>query len=381
MPMTRQRTLLFLGGALLTIACLAAWWGYAHLTRLVESELRRYLGSDLTIGSVEMGWDRIALRQVAVRRHGPGSVPCRLRIEALTVSPSLRSLLSRRLLIRDIRIDRPTLLIEISPDGSIVKPLQPPRAEEKARQEGAAGKGTPFTLTVDRLEIVDGTIELLDWQVARLNRQRVNHPQEQYHLLRFPGVAFKAGRLDYPAGPRKTPLDLSLTAPGGGTLHLKGAISAGTLDGDLDIKLRSWDITRFRPYFEKPGDMPVKKGILGADCAVRIDRRRLNAPGTLGLKELEVDPAGAKGLFLGMPAKAVIWFLANNRDEIVVNFNVAGNLDNPRFKAKQALVEQVATALAGKMGIPVLGTVGKGLVDLGAKGLKGIKGLFGGGKR
>ena len=35
--------------------------------------------------------------------------------------------------------------------------------------------------------------------------------------------------------------------------------------------------------------------------------------------------------------------------------------------------------LAAKMGIPVLGTVGKGIVDLGAKGLQGIKGLFGGG--
>jgi hypothetical protein len=33
------------------------------------------------------------------------------------------------------------------------------------------------------------------------------------------------------------------------------------------------------------------------------------------------------------------------------------------------------------MGIPILGDMGKGLVDLGAKGVRGIKGLFGGGRR
>lgn len=376
--LTNRKRYLLWGGALTFLLLIVGLvLAYANLSRVTEAGLRRLLGTGLAVGRVEMHWNRISFHQVSIGSRGGGTPP-RLQIQQLTITPSIRTIFAERFQIGSISVDKPRILIEIAPDGKVVNPL-PPLATEEERKKG--GNGKPFAVTIGAITIRDGEVTILDRHVARTGGQGLSNPRERYHLVRFTDVALHTGRLDLPDSGRTVPFKLTCQAPVNGTLKFEGSVAPATMNGSSNLALRQWDMTRFRPYYQKPGDMTTTRGSLSADCAISIRDRLLHAPGSIRLKDMTVDAAGSRGLFFGMPAKAVLWFLENNKDEIVVNFTVSGSLDNPRFKVKQALVDQIGSALARKMGIPLLGDMGKGLVDLGAKGIRGIKGIFGGGSR
>jgi hypothetical protein len=60
---------LYLCMALLAIAlfsCAGVWWGYAHLTDLVQARLKVLVGSDTSVGKATARWNRIELDQVRI---------------------------------------------------------------------------------------------------------------------------------------------------------------------------------------------------------------------------------------------------------------------------------------------------------------------------
>jgi hypothetical protein len=60
-----------------------------------------------------------------------------------------------------------------------------------------------------------------------------------------------------------------------------------------------------------------------------------------------------------------------------VPFTLNGNLDNPRFSIHQSLVDQIATAMSSKIGVPTVSGVGKGILGIGEKGIKCLFGITG----
>jgi hypothetical protein len=375
---TNRKRFLLWGGALTSLLLIVGLvLVYANLSRLVEAGLSRVLGPGLAIGQVEMHWNRISFHQVSIGSRGEGDPP-RLQILQLTVTPSLRTIFAERFQIGSISVDKPRILIEIAPDGKVVNPL-PPLATEEEHKKGGSGKA--FAVTIGSITIRNGEVTILDRHVAKTGGQGLSNPRERYHLSLFTDVALHTGRLDLPDSGGTIPFKLTCQAPVNGTLKLEGSVAPATMNSSATLAIRQWDITRFHPYYQKPGEMTTTRGSLSADCTISIRDHLLHAPGSIRLKDMTVDAAGSRGLFFGMPTKAVLWFLENNKDEIAVNFTVSGRLDNPRFKVKQAFMDKVGSALARKMGIPLLGDMGKGLVDLGGKGVRGIKGIFGGGGR
>jgi len=375
MIMTNRKRYLLWGGAFTSLLLIVGLvLVYANLSRLTESGLRRILGPELAIGRVEMHWNRISFHKVSIGSRGEGKQP-RLQIQQLTVTPSLRTLFAERFQIGSLSMDKPRVLIEIAPDGKVVYPI-PALATDKKGKKGSNGKA--FAVTIGAINIRNGEVTILDRHVARTGGQGLNNPRERYHQVIFTDVALHTDRLDFPDSGRMVPFKLTCQAPVKGTLSFEGSVAPATMNCSATLALRQWDITRFRPYYEKPGDMTTNRGSLSADCTVSIKDHLLRAPGNIRLKDMTVDAAGSRGFFLGMPSKAVLWFLENNKDELVVNFTISGRLDNPRFKVKQEIIDLIASGLARKMGIPLLSDIGKGLVDLGSKGIRGI---FGGGGR
>lgn len=375
---TNRKRYLLWGGALTSLLLIVGLvLVYANLSRVAEAGLRRLLGSKLAIGRVEMHWNSISFHQVSIGSRG-GDNPPRLQIQQLTFTPSLRTIFNERFQIGSISVDKPRILIEIAPDGKVVNPIPPLNAEAESKKDGI---GKAFAVTIGTITIRNGEVTILDRHVARTGRQGLSNQLERYHQVFFSNVALHAGSLDFPNSGRTVLFKLTCHAPANGTLSFEGSVDPATMNCSANLSLRQWDITRFRPYYQKPGDMTTTRGSLSADCSISIRDRLLHAPGSIRLKDMTVDATGSRGLFFGMPAKAVLWFLEDNKDELVVNFTVSGSLDNPRFKVKQALMDQLGSAMARKMGIPLLGDMGKGLVDLGGKGIRGIRGVFGGGGR
>lgn len=356
---------------LMLITCACVWWGYVHLTSLVQARLKLLAGSDISVEKVVARWNHIELQQVRIVRQGKGPFVSRLSCGRIVIRPRLLSLFSGRLDISEILLDKPYLLLEINPDGSFAKILQ-------SRSAAPAGSSAAILpVRIAGLKISNGTIDLLDWQVARKNHIGVSNPRERYHLTSLQDISFSSGVLDIPAAERPTTVRLELSAKGGGHLLIAGDITPKGLDSTLKLTLTGLDITRYRPYFLKPGDLDVSAGSLSAASRLTIHKRILNAPGTLHLKGLAFDHSSTKGVLLGVPSWALVSFLSDNKDELSVSFTVNGSLDNPRFSIHQSLVDQVATALSSKIGVPTASGVGKGLLGIGEKGLKGMFEIMG----
>jgi hypothetical protein len=351
-----------------------AWWGYAHLTSLVQARLKTLVGPDISVGNVTARWNRIELDQVRIARRGTGPFATRFSIGRIVIRPSLLSLFSGRLDIGEILLDKPYLLAEINPDGSFAKILPP----GPATPAGSSTSVLPVRLGAIRIN--NGTIDLLDWQVARKGGIGVSNPRERYHLTTLQNVSFSAGAVTIPVSEQPAPMRLELTGKGGGRLLIAGELAPKGLNSHLKLELTGLNIIPYRPYFLKQGDLNVLAGTLSATCSLTIDKRLLNAPGSLHLKGLTFDHSGTKGVLMGLPARALISFLSDDKDELSVPFTIKGSLDNPRFSIHQSLVDQVATALSSKIGVPTVTGVGKGIMGIGEKGVKGIFGIFGGKK-
>jgi hypothetical protein len=364
----------FAGVALLALTlftCAAVLWGYAHLTTLVQSRLKSLIGPDISVGQVTARWNRIELDQVQISRSGIGPFDKRFSCERIIIRPSLLSLVSGRLDIGEVLLKKPYLLLEINPDGSFARilPYRPPTPL------GSSGPHLPVQL--NSMRISSGTIDLLDRHVVRKGAHGTSNPRERYHLTTLQEISFSAGTLTLPASEQPVPVRLELSAKGGGRLTISGDIAPKGLDTHLKIDLNGLNIIPYRPYFLKQGDLDVSAGSLSATSSLTIDKRILNAPGSLHLKGLAFDHAGAKGTLLGVPTRALVSFLSDNRDEISVPFTVQGSLDNPRFSIHQSLVDQIATGLSSKIGVPSVSDVGKGILEIGEKGVKGLLGITG----
>lgn len=351
--------------------CAGIWWGYAHLTSLVQARLKVLVGSDSSVGNVTVRWNRIELDRFRIARRGPGPFADRFSCGRVIITPSLLSLFSGRLDISEILIEKPYLLLEINPDGSFAKILH----SRPAEASGSSSAALPVNLA--KLRISNGTVDLLDWQVARKGGIGVSNPRERYHLTSLQEISFSSGELTIPATERPVPMRLEMTGKGGGHLLIAGDVAPKGLETHLKLELAGLNIIPYRPYFLKKGDLNVSAGSLSATCSLTIHKRILNAPGSLHLKGLALDHSGTKGVLLGVPARALVSLLSDSKNELSVPFTVNGSLDNPRFSVHQSLVDQVATALSSKIGIPTVTGVGKGILGIGEKSIKSIFGITG----
>jgi hypothetical protein len=355
----------------------ALFWLSHNLTTVVEQTLRRTYGSDFAMGGIETGWNRVVLRDVSLRRPGGGPIGNRISIGRVIITPRFKALLTRRIEINLFRMENLRVLIEIAADGTTISPLS-------SRSNTAAGTSPSrifiFPVAIRRIEVERGELNILDRSAERLKKPGVSNRNEGFHLIRFTNVELRTGPLEYPLNSAAVPVTFYLVAPGPGSLNVAGTFNPVTLDADLKVTLRHWDLTRFRPYYLKPDDLDVIRGYLDADATIAIAAKKLHAPGEIRISGLEVERTGSQGAFLGMSAGMFLSAMKDNKGEIRTTFLLDGDLNDPRFKVRQSLMEQIGNGLARKFGIPVISDVGSGIINLGKKGIWGLRNLFGRGK-
>ena len=172
------------------------------------------------------------------------------------------------------------------------------------------------------------------------------------------------------------PLQLKLKMQGG-SLALNGKLSPLDLDSTLQLDVRDLKLTHLRPYFLKKGDLDVTSGLLAGHSTIAIEKRHLKAPGEIVLKDLTFDSSGSKAFWMGMPAWALKKVVADSKGDLRVNFSINGSLDNPKFTVRQSFIELLATGLSSKIGISSASSIGKGLINSGSSGVKGLFKVFG----
>lgn len=328
--------------------------------RLIES-----LGPASELAEIRVGWSRLDVERLRI--PGPPGWPANdaLRAERVTIEPSLGGVLSGQLRVQSITVIEPYLSALRTADGQLR--VLPGLVAAQQEAESPAGSEPPAAtreVSIDRITLRDGVLELFDASVAR--------PPLEIHLEQVEGTVLD---VVVPAFGGKTRFDLAAVLEGSrqdGRVTIVGWAEIASRDSSLKTTLRSVDLLALQPYLIRAGESGVRKGTLDLDLHSEVSGNRLHAPGRLTISGLELAPAaGAFGTFMGLPRDAVVGALKDSEDQIAVSFVLEGNLDDPEFALNEAFTTRLASALAETLGVS-LGGLATGAGSLGQKGVEAV---------
>jgi len=364
--------------AVIAILSIAVVGGYRMGTRLLQGRIIEALGPGSQLRELKVNWFTIEMFGVSI--DAPRGWPAARTLEAehVTITPDLRSLLSDRIRISSIVIEKPYLSMLRTP-GKLR--MVPSLTESNDKKKNAESNGR--AVTISTIDLKDGTVELYDATVSRTPlRTRIEQIDAVIRDVATPASG-------------KTHFELAGIVKGikrDGRMKLAGWVGPGAHDSSSRIVLAGVDMVALQPYLVKKNDVHVTQGSLDLNLDSEVRKKNLDGKGMVVLKDLEFAPSrGFFDTFMGLPRTAVIGFLKDNHNAIAVDFTLKGNTDNPNFSLNENLSTRIATSMAGTLGVSIV-NVAEGIGGLGRKGVEGagsvvegisstIKGLFGGGRK
>ena len=307
----------------------------------LRSEVAKALGPGAEISALRVGWAFVEVEGLRIPA-GPGwPAPDTLRADRVTVTPSVRTLLTDKARIGSITIVKPYLSVVRTRDGRI-----------RAVPSLAASPWLPFARTVgiSRVTVAGGVMDLFDATVSqpplKIRLEQVNATIEE---MAAPMLAGK-NRFEVTAVLKGVRRD--------GRAQVSGWAEVTTRDADVRMVLRSVDLVALQPYLVRAAETRVQKGVLDLDLDSEIRKHHFRAPGRVRISDLEFAPTrGAWDTFMGVPRAAVVKFLKDKGGAIDLEVVLDGDLDNPDFAVQEAFTKRVASAVAERLGVSIRGVV------------------------
>jgi hypothetical protein len=327
----------------------------------LQRQIEGALGPRASVGSLRADWSGVELGELRIRAAPGWPAEDELRARRVRVEPELRSLFGGPWRIARIEVEGGYLSALRTREGRLR--LLPALLE--AQGKGEAASGAPLRLEIDRVRLDDATLAFFDASVRR------GPPLP----LRVEGLQADVGPVVLPALDREIALKLegrfksAAASRPDGRLAIEGEITPATQDARLHARFSGVDLVALQPYLLRVSESGVRRGTLDLELRAQVRERRLRAPGTLTLRQLELAGDGSLlGTFAGVPRQAVLAALTRD-DKLEVKFTLEGRLDDPAFSLNESLATKLASGLAEGLGVSLSGVV---------KGVGGVvKGLFG----
>jgi hypothetical protein len=345
-----------------------------YANRIIKGELERRLGKAFSIERIDLKWGHVEATGIKLKDKDGKEVA---RVESLSARADFMQFLRKEYVISSLTIKSPYLFVEVDHKGALVSPILPVEGKPTVpATKKETPKTAPAPLTITHLRIEDGAIDYLDGKPHAPALTKVREISLDARDIRVP----------FPDG--FTRYDLSARIPGNrgaGSVKSNGKIGLKTMDMECVGEVRGLDITNFKPYFQKDADVNITRGFLDVDLHIKVESRKLYAPGKAVLKDVEFTSLpGAKNRFMGVPLSLVVLFLKRSGDQIPVNFTLQGDLDNPKVNIRENFVNSLSQGIASKLGLSLMG-MGQSMVTVGSAGAKGVgsgvKGIGNGLKR
>jgi hypothetical protein len=224
----------------------------------------------------------------------------------------------------------------------------------------------PLEVQIDQIAFHNGQLDFYDEKIAS--------PPFAVHLDAFNATL---GSLDFPSLSKRSTLDISARM-GGGKLALNGWVEFDTRDSQIAISLAGIDAKTMQPYLLRGEKATIESGTVDMTMNWNVTSYALHAPGKLTLTNFHIQPKsdGPIGALASIPKKAAIEALKNDQGRIEINFELAGNLRDPKFSIDEDWYKRIGTGLAKAAGVTVEG-VGKGAGDAAKNIGNALKGLIG----
>ena len=352
--------------------------GYRMGARLLQGKIVAALGPGSGLTQLKVNWFSVELLGLSIAAPKGWPAERTLEAERVTIVPDLRSLVTDRIHISSIVIEKPYLSMLRTP-GKLTMVPSLTEARDKKDQESAAAR----TVMISTIELKDGTVELYDATVSRPPlRTRMERIEAEIRNVTVPASG-------------KTRFELAGIVKGfkrDGRAKLSGWVGPAARDSSSRIALAEVDLVAFQPYLVKKNEARVTRGTLDLNLDSEVRNNHLDGKGRVILRDLEFAPSRAiLDTFMGLPRNAVIGFLKDNNNAIDVAFTLKGDTNNPNFSLNENLSTRIATAMAGQLGVDIK-SVAETIGTLGRKGMEGagslvegvgstIKGLFGGDRK
>ena len=341
--------------------------------KFVNTELRKTLGSGITVSEIKIRLTHLALRDI--RYEDPRLKKPLLLIEQINIYPTLFSFLKGELRIREVTLLRPSFFFSRSRDGTFAGPWPAAGKEPEGTAGGETkktGEGKAFQVRIDRVRVQEAAVDFED--------RKVGEPPAEIKLRK---VDLDVREIHYPPASARSPVTLKGKMKGPtkeGEIEVKGWINFSNLDMDTLFKVREIELKTLEPYYRKRVSAEVESGDMTMEAKVTVSKKVIDAPGSMELTRLRIGSGGGSVFYI--PAKSIVSLLKDKGNRIKVNFHVKGNLNDPRFNLQENIITRIGISLAEGLGVPirVVGeeflkgafTGTKGL----AEGLKSIEELF-----
>jgi hypothetical protein len=324
--------------AMLVMALVAilAWRVALHR---IEGAVTAALGPRGSVGSVEIGWRGIEVRELRLRAAPGWPAADELRAASVSVVPDLRTALFGEWRVRSITLSQ----VHVSAQRGLDGRLQVVPSLLSRRPAAQADGGVAQAIVVDRVVLSDALIALYDATLTPPARPlQIEKIVADIGPLRLPD-------LDHAVAVR---IDGRFHGPSrDGAVRLLGSVNPSTREGHLDAQLRNIDLVALQPYlFQRLPAGTVRDGWVDLSLSAVVEDHQLHAPGTLTLAAAEVvDDDKAPGLFAGLKTRLVREALRRD-GRIEVPFTVTGSLEDPAFSLNDTLARRVASGLADALG-------------------------------
>lgn len=341
--------------ALLGLVLLAALAAFVAI-HVVRARVADWLQPDGRAAAIEIGWQSLTLRDVTL--GAPDDWPARQSLRAARVDVSLDwlDLFSDQVLVRRIVIQDFQLAVARLREGGIdILPTVRRRADQKADEQGAAA---PRAVRIEQVQLMGGRVDFHDAVVTR-----------PAHTVSFDRVEASLGPLAFPLQGLRTQVEMTGRQAGdapGGEVAFKGWVELGAGDADIDTRLQGANIRPLAPYLKNGGASAIAGGRLDLTMRTKVADRKLDAAGEAVLYGLRLRDEG----LVGLPRKAVLGALQDEKGRLRFRYTVTGAIDDPRFEIDSSLTAQLAGGLVEAVGLGI-GGIANGVAGA-VHGLAGV---------
>jgi hypothetical protein len=322
-----------------------------NANRIIKYQLEEFLGGGFSVKEIRLKWGEVQALDIRLRNPHGTEV---LSTDSLVLHADFKGVLRKKYAVSDLSLTNPYILIETDNKGKLVNPILKKKTE-------AEGKPSPPVFLED-VSVEKGSLDYLDGKITRTPT-----------LTRLRDIRLEFRKLHLPFSEDFSSYTMTAAIPGNsatGALKIDGKTRLKTLDTDCRVNLTSLDITRFKPYFQKRGDVNVTRGLLDLNMNVKISSRKITAPGKAVLRDLQFE-SGTGKRFFNIPLNPVLGFLKDNNGQIVFDFTVEGDMDNPKFNLRESIVQKLTLGIAARLGLSVT-EIGESVIVFGAEGAKQI---------
>jgi len=315
-----------------------------YAVKFIQPYIQKAAGSGLTLAETKVRPTHLSVR--GIQYEDPRSKQRFFKVDEVRIYPSLFSLLTRSLRIREITILEPSFFLYRSREGAVVGPLVTAKNQgetDEVSEKEDSKKKEAIHVQIDRIRIEKGLLNFEDQKVAA--------PPVQMKLRE---LNLEIKDIQYPLASLHSPIELRGKMNGQtqeGSIHLKGWIDAKTMSLETSLKMKEIEIKTFEPYYRKRVTAEIESGMMNMDSKIVLREKRIDAPGEMALIDFRVKKGG--GAVFWIPAETLMSLLERKGNQVQAKFHVRGNMENPQFNLQETFLMQVGFSFAQALGFPV----------------------------